>query len=61
MPSTNIYTYTFGQGTSPDQDKLSLGRFSYLSPAMVEEQTAAKEAAAEESKKQVESVDQCKP
>ena len=46
----DIYTYTFGQGTSPDQDKLSWGRFPYVSPAMVK-QKAAQKAAAEESKK----------
>lgn len=54
----DIYTYTFGQGTSPDQDKLSWGRFPYVYPAMVEEQKAAQKAAAEESKKP---VDQHKP
>ena len=53
----DIYTYTFGQGTSPDQDKLSWGRFPYVSPAMVEKQKAAQKAA-EESKKP---VDQRKP
>ena len=49
----DIYTYTFGQGTSPDQDKLSWGRFPYVSPAMVEKQKAAQKAAAEEWKKPV--------
>ena len=54
----DIYTYTIGQGTSPVQDKLSWGRFPYVSPAMVEKQKAAQKAAAEESKKP---VDQRKP
>ena len=54
----DIYTYTFGQSTSPDQDKLSWGRFPYVSPAMVEKQKAAQKAAAEEWKKP---VDQRKP
>ena len=54
----DIYTYTFGQGTSSDQDKLSWGGFPYVSPAMVEKQKAAQKAAAEESK---EPVDQRKP
>ena len=42
----DIYTYTFGQGTSPDQDKLSWGRFPYVSPATVQKQKAAQKAAA---------------
>ena len=54
----DIYTYTFGQGTSPDQDKLSWGRFPYVSHAMKEKQKAAQKAAAEKSKKP---VDQRKP
>ena len=39
----DIYTYTSGQGTSPDQDKLSWGRFPYVSPAMVEKQKSRTE------------------
>ena len=54
----DIYTYTFGQGTSPDQDKLSWGRFPYVSPAMAEKQKPAQKAAVEEWKKP---VDQRKP
>ena len=45
----NIYTYTFGQGTSPDQDKLSRGRFPSVFPAMMEKQKDAQKAVAEES------------
>ena len=43
----DIFVYTFGQGISPDKEHLSWGRFPHVSSAMVEEQKATHDAAAE--------------